>query len=696
MHVFGYTEADLEVVRRDWPAARVAELGIHPFEIDLLDADPILIEDGERQLRFRRLDNFKFAYRDAGGRAILGLCDNGDRACVACRIVKVAIVHGEDGPYRLTLERVESLNDAYAEHFAEYLRRIYESDRAEEVYHRLGDIHYLQGGKLEIVALRVRDARELYPVMQCRFTGEMLKERHFKADWPEWIASLLETLKPWHPMVVGSAPRDLLLGREINHVEIHVHCESLQPQDMQGSPRERARKMNAVASKPFDAVKQAGHRLLDHQSTWVAKQEGKTFNLRACLPDEKSFEEQIRAIVAEWVAAQGLPVPRTRPPAKNSAEDVFGRDDQIVTSRIAMHDLSRQQSRLLVPRPRPLLIPSGSMPERYEQLKAEGISIVADPFSAWHIADGCHCEPIVPAFMDAFRRATCIDWESKQGHSFETVLEAYASVPGLPELLAFNPINSALLRRQAPLNEGDGGMSPQQMNDLLAEMAEHALDEFRRGERKAACFTSSQLHAHLKQAIQTSHALDSTQKGRWLWILEELDKIRRKRLGALFQFASVSEPERICQDVYEKYIEHVRARTTMGRQARLPNGGRHPVDEQFLQQIERTGPLSISSSTADRWRMEVVAAHQQASREYRERVPYTAHRKLAEAIENYVLTQFSQTIGLTVVMPTSSAEQYERINTLQARLEHTYGYCPECSRELLTEIALNRSFLTLR
>jgi hypothetical protein len=703
MHIFGWIEPDLRVEKLDWSATRVAELGIHPWKLDLLDPNPIIVEDEGRQLRFSRLNDVKFAYRDAEGRVILGLCDNGEQACVACRISKMQLTDVRSPIEILTLEKVECLDDRFSEHFGEYMRRIFESNRAELVYDLTENVEYIQGGGLQITAAPVRDARELYPFKLCEFDGEMMKERHFRADWPEWVVSLLELLQPWTPAVIGCAPRDLLLGRPIKHVDIELLSDSTRPtpewripnSELSGGSKRSVCDDEITAILGFEpvteAMQKAGHKLEEPRRFRINGGSELTCAMHPPQLRKLSFGQRIQNAVRDFVGRPDA-CKRIRPSVNTSAEDAFGVNGEIIAGRIAVHDLSLGQSRALVrPHLKPLLAGT-TLPERYPHLEQEGLRLLPDPLSPWHIADGCHCEPIVPAYINAFRTATCIDWESKGStYDFEQVLNAYA-VPlqrpgGASGTMSHTLVTS--IRSLASLDEGEGGMSPQQMHELLRAVSGQAFSKFERGCRCAACVTSFDVSDHLRHSISSSQTLSGKQQDRWLWILTQLDKHVRKKLAAIFQFASINNPETLCQEMFEKYLAHLFASMTDSN-VRLPNGGVVPVDHRFLENIEHLPPLQISSAQALRFRSEVHVAVM-AARQEGFQPTYLTHQGLGRAIEAYVLQQVRDSTG--VMLTSVRLGGADRYNKMTDRLEHVYGYCPGCREELLQQIALTRDFL---
>jgi hypothetical protein len=690
MYIFGWIEPDLQVERLDWSVAKVAELGIHPWKLDLLDPKPIVVEHENRQLRFSRLDDIRFAYRDSEGRVIIGLCDGGERACVACAVVEC--VDGSRGSQRLTLRRVEELDDRFAEHFGEYLRRIYESKRAEQVFDSIGSIKYVHGGRVEFHADSIRDARELYPFKHCGFDGEMLVERHFRANWPEWVASLLALMKPWEPTIIGSAPRDLLLGRAITHVDIAAIGGKLPTNEEARTDRQ----LMPVLDRAYalrQAIEIAGHQKLVSSGAdayLVNGSDNLSFSLHPETHLNFSAELRVDAIRAGFNGHADRKT-RTRPYVDTSAEDVLGTSEEIITSPIAMHDLAQGQSRILMRSPPKPLILCSPVENYSRHVEPKGLNLLADPFSCWHIADGCHCEPLVPAYINAFRTATCIDWESKAGsYNFEQVLEAYAAPPSRLHVVSqgcISQVHGTTVRGLASENEGEGGMSPQQMNDLLAKLAEQARERFACGKRDAACVTTFDVYEALYAAIYANDSLSDRQKALWATNLDLLNRHMRRKLAAAFQFAGLNQPERSCRDVLGKYLEHAEA-YLRNAPVRLSDGTGQ-VDELFLQDIEKTPPLNITTSGAYRFRTEILNAMEKAA-QTGSRTPELLN--LRKAIEGHVLRSMRNSV--LIVSPAAHEDsQSERLRVLKYRLQTHYGYCPGCMQELMMRITMERNFL---
>jgi predicted Ser/Thr protein kinase len=306
-----------------------------------------------------------------------------------------------------------------------------------------------------------------------------------------------------------------------------------------------------------------------------------------------------------------------------------------------------------------------------------------------------HHEPLSFKWAGYFRVATHLDWASKGNRPVMAVLQAYDGKQ-VRERMMGTDIDLRALRSMAPTSEGQTGMSPRNLDDLIGQLAAEALTAFQRGERPAACFTTAELRDRLKESFRTNDSMSKKDKELWTgWLDNQLETFRRQELTKVYKAAFIPSFRDLCMQYFRKYVAYVRALALGIKPTNLVGGQAVTTRdmEAFLQEVERADEFNVNSAGAPKFRQGVMAAINLFNEEHGTAdVPYDVHEGLKTCIESYVLRQAKDITGVVGITNTDE-EQTKKLNDAKSRLEHEHGYCKYCAEKLLIEVALTRDFL---
>jgi predicted Ser/Thr protein kinase len=307
---------------------------------------------------------------------------------------------------------------------------------------------------------------------------------------------------------------------------------------------------------------------------------------------------------------------------------------------------------------------------------------------------GVHHEPLAFLWSGYFRVGTHLDWASKGNRPVMAVLRAY---DGKKERDSFmgTDIDLRALREQAPI-EGQTGMSPRALDDILGQLAAEALTGFERGERPSACFTTAELRDRLKLSFKTNPAMSKKDKATWIgWLDNEFETFRRKELTKVYKAAFIPNYKELCNQYFKKYREYVRA-LSLGLRPTGTSSGQSMTQrdmEAFLQEIERAEEFNINSSQAPKFRAGFMAACDLWQEQHPGvELPWEVHEGLKNCIESFVLRKAEDITGIIGVTETDPEKQ-KKVESARESLVKNHGYCKYCAAKLLVEVSLTRGFL---
>lgn len=538
MYVFGFSDSK-DVVPVWMDVDEVVIRQIDPWRLDLFDANPVVASVDGQPLSFMRLADVTFAYEKAGEVAVIGMRDGGRTVLIEGKIDGHLTVRDEaGGDPVLVMKDYRVLPVAqFAAHFRQYLHRIYTSKEslpgwiaspASSLWVKAGQVELRSSGYYP-------DARVMAYRLRCRFAGRMFAPLQVKPAWSEPVRRVLHALEEWNPVVYGRALRDTVCG---------------------AIPARVAISMGSIADENVtDRLREAGISVPDFRlGTGSFEMDGVQFH--------------ISSPVAPETALLSL------------GQVVLERPHTVVATRIGLFDLSRSQQRSVSPS-EPLLNPSDISFEHVremEGLESADLPLLPDAFSGCHPVPGCHTEPILPYFAEAFRYATSLNWG--------------ALVPGMsPHLicdlsfLSFSDPRHS--RPSAEFLSGNDkeqqGFSPDEMALLIREAAQETRAE-------TGCLTAAIFFRFLARRIEDYKHLPRRVQERWIaWLgtwLEgkyRLALTKRTVIGAL-----ASNYEKLVVELVWKYVDAV--------ERGVQSDGR-PVDselERFVWEVEQSARPSNS------------------------------------------------------------------------------------------------------
>jgi hypothetical protein len=223
MEIFGYTK-ETEVKEINLPVDRIVAEGIDPWRLDVLDPDPVYLDD--LQLNFSKLREVGFAYRLPDGEAVIGLYDGSQRFCVRGRLsvdpakdVKLVSVRGrfrnasQDQTW-LAVQPIVPAKESFEAHFTQYLRYYVMMDSIEGAREFLCPPTLRRAWRLKGNSLSTPVSDE-DNISRFAFCGRMFELIQVPTKLPEYINWVFEELADLQPIVVGSALIAALQGEDV-------------------------------------------------------------------------------------------------------------------------------------------------------------------------------------------------------------------------------------------------------------------------------------------------------------------------------------------------------------------------------------------------------------------------------------------------------------------------------------------------
>lgn len=226
-------------------------------------------------------------------------------------------------------------------------------------------------------------------------------------------------------------------------------------------------------------------------------------------------------------------------------------------------------------------------------------------------------------------------------------------------------INCKDLVDRAPEWEGDHGMPPRQIDELIRQCATDAYSKAQSIESSSACVSGREFLDKLILHLEKT-AVESSSRKLLNFVRGELEKWRLERARRLMLRSMLEDFDSACQQVFERYMAAV---------GKLFDTHVHRIPAQpLVGQIENAAkwPAPIRTNL----RMQLLVDYRHAQRHQ----PYTFNDStIAEGIERFVERNIIDSMSLGD--QTGNAKLFEQ---LQQRLLNR-GYCPVCLEKLLQE-----------
>lgn len=660
MYVFGCTSAR-DVVRVWMDIDEVVDRQIDPWRLDLFDPNPVEASVEGQPLSFMRLGDVSFAYEEKGGRAVIGMHD-GSRPSLLEGIIhdRLTVRRCDDGvfaPVLVVKDLKVMAEDRFAQHFRQYLHRIFASKEALPgwMVSPYGNL-WLKGERAEFrSSYFYSDARAMAYRMSCRFTGEMFSSLRFKLSWSEPIQRVLDALLSWSPAVHGKALRDIASGVEPQRVSVLID--------------------HAADDSVVQALRESGLVVPDSVIGSDSYQ-FESAGVRFCITHSKASTSSALSV----------------------GQILVEQADTLVSTRIGLFDLSRSQQRVVSWR-RPLLsvqeLGDDECVSGIEELDSGDLRLLPSPFLGNNPLPGCHVEPILPRYAECFRYATCLD-----GKSLGWTVSSWALL-GV-DCFGETRDTARILELQSGEPERERyGLSPDEMQLLIREAASLVRDE-------TGCLTSRFLGQFLSERLCDDGQLPRPVRERWQsWLLTWLERDckqalqRRVLVGA---YIGRNGYERTVGDLARKYAEnamHIEWRDNPPR-----TRDSRALVERFLLEVERysreptgldrhssfgSGEGNLRSNVLRNLLSGGPSFSEATTQWYRDTVP-----DLISCIEK-MLTQRAAT-DINLMLSGSSGglddDSFERSRKeMERNLLLRYGYCRHCCRSLFEEASTNEMLL---
>jgi hypothetical protein len=228
MKVYGYKD-NKDVVYLDLPIEEIVAREIDPWRLDLCDPYPVVFDDGDTRINFRRLDDVCFAYAKDRG-FIFGMRDGTQSICVKSRD-SFGSFNGDVQSVRLYNPEPSKL--PFAQHWLEYLTVLSQEAATSPRKSFFAEMKVFQPQPAQRAEMRSNTVGFISPddkaltANPMTFVGEMLAEQSIPgASLPEEIRWVFQEHGNLKPIVLGCCLRDMLLGKPISLVEFLVPFDS--------------------------------------------------------------------------------------------------------------------------------------------------------------------------------------------------------------------------------------------------------------------------------------------------------------------------------------------------------------------------------------------------------------------------------------------------------------------------------------
>jgi predicted Ser/Thr protein kinase/intein/homing endonuclease len=237
----------------------------------------------------------------------------------------------------------------------------------------------------------------------------------------------------------------------------------------------------------------------------------------------------------------------------------------------------------------------------------------------------------------------------------------------------YKPSSVCDMRKQAS-REGMSGISPRfvidQINTAIAKAAEDG-----RG-----YITALDVLRQLLNGVQSRDSFSKEEKARYEQLVDlsrnEWNDLLRNDIQKAFFLCFEDEARNLC----DNYLQQIEMSLSDEKQRDPITGNEIKLNEKLMENIE--AHLSVSRSGVDDFRNEILRFFGTAARKG-QKVDYSQHAQLREAIQKQLFEERQGTIRMTVSTRNPDPEALRRLNDLIDRMVQQQGYTAESANELL-------------
>ncbi len=235
------------------------------------------------------------------------------------------------------------------------------------------------------------------------------------------------------------------------------------------------------------------------------------------------------------------------------------------------------------------------------------------------------------------------------------------------------------LQEESP-REGMSGISPRYViNRLSNAVAREGI----------SCVGPIDALRALRDGFEQHTGINPQERERLLNLLgetrQEYDEIAKREVQRAFVYSYESS----ARTLFDNYLDNVEAYCNKTKIKDPLTDEEADPDERLMSSIEEQ--VGVSEHTKKAFREEILIRISALARRG-QRLDYTSHERLREAIEKKLFADLKDVVKITTSVKTPDPEQLKRINTVIDRLVAEQGYCSTCANELLSYVGhlLNR------
>jgi serine protein kinase len=166
---------------------------------------------------------------------------------------------------------------------------------------------------------------------------------------------------------------------------------------------------------------------------------------------------------------------------------------------------------------------------------------------------------------------------------------------------------------------------------------------------------------------------------------QEYDETARREVQRAFVYSF----EASARSLFENYLDNVEAYCNKSKIKDPLTDEEVDPNERLMSSIEEQ--IGVSEHTKKAFREEILIRISALARRG-QKLDYTSHERLREAIEKKLFADLKDVVKITTSTKTPDEDQLRRINEVVHRLIQEQGYCHLCANELLKYVGtlLNR------
>lgn len=220
--------------------------------------------------------------------------------------------------------------------------------------------------------------------------------------------------------------------------------------------------------------------------------------------------------------------------------------------------------------------------------------------------------------------------------------------------------------------EGMDGVSPRYVVNALSSAIVK--------ESSKSCINPIDAMRALRDNLEHHAGYSAEEREKYLGIIGQVREEYDERAKREVQKAFVYSFEESATTLLNSYLDNVEAFLNKTRLKDPITGEELEPDEKLMRSLEEQ--IGVTQAQSKAFREEVLIRLSSLGRRG-QKLEYTSHSRLREAIEKKLFADLKDIVKITTATKTPDADQLKRVNEVTTRLMGEHGYCVSCSQELL-------------